>query len=377
MQNPHSEILLISVDAEPAGQFHSLRRFGGRFAPLGLYCLASAAPDRISALCGSDTAQFYENLSAFNASLVRAIILQFDSCTAADTLQRIILRMRQQFPQARIGASTHHQAHNKLFDFTIIGTGKTSVLRILRGETPAGQFDQHTDGQLSHLGVPVELLIDGDYEAHPEKWLAGRTIEVFQPWLGLLDQSGTQQSWPGLEWFSQLMNWLKQSGYNAVHLHPCGLTSERLHELRSVMLNLNMPFAASFKLNEHLQFTRVGAPLRQIWLCPSESENSELTFEKLAQIRAADCQPCLQLDHNSFDIAAAAAPLAAAERIYISDEYRWPLPELKKVTAKFWRRRFFARLFGIHCAAELIMFMKTSYNVLDILLSPESRRETR
>ncbi|EKD82459.1 MAG: hypothetical protein ACD_39C01279G0001, partial [uncultured bacterium] len=39
MQNTHSEILLISIDAEPAGQLHSLRNFGGRFAPLGLYCL--------------------------------------------------------------------------------------------------------------------------------------------------------------------------------------------------------------------------------------------------------------------------------------------------------------------------------------------------
>ncbi|MBU1107550.1 MAG: hypothetical protein KKB51_12845 [Candidatus Riflebacteria bacterium] len=374
MQNPHSEILLISIDAEPASQLHSLRRFGGHFAPLGLYCLAATAPDRIATLTGNDTTQFYDCLSAFNAGAVRAIILQFVSFIAADTLQKIVTRLRQQFLQARIGGCSYQQAHSELFDFTVCGTGKTSVLRILRGEIPTGLFDQQADGQLSQLAVPTELLIDGEYESHPEKWLAGRTIEVFQPWLGLLDQSDAHSTWPGLEWFSQLMNWLKQSGFQAVHLHPCGLTTERLHELRSVMLNLDMPFAASFKLSEQLQFSKVGAPLRQIWLYQSESENHGLTLEKLAQIKAADCQPCLQLDYNCFDIGADTAPLAAAERINISDEYRWPLSKLQKVTARFWRRCFFSRLFGIRCAAELIMFMKTSYNVLDILLSSESRR---
>ena len=33
MQNPKSEILLISIQAELAGKYHSLRHFGGRFAP--------------------------------------------------------------------------------------------------------------------------------------------------------------------------------------------------------------------------------------------------------------------------------------------------------------------------------------------------------
>jgi hypothetical protein len=374
MQKTHSEILLISIEAEPASQLHGLRRFGGRFAPLGLYCLAATAPDRIATLTGNDTTQFYDSLSAFNADAVRAIILQFVSFTAADTLRRIIARLRQQFPQARIGGCTHQQAHSELFDFAVCGTGKTSVLRILRGETPTGLFDQQTEGRLSQLAVPAELLVDGAYESHPEKWLAGRTIEVFQPWLGLLDRSGEHSTWPGLEWVSQLMNWLKQSGFQAVHLHPGGLTTERLHELRSVMLNLDMPFAASFKLNEHLQFSKVGAPLRQIWLYQSEPENHGITLEKLAQIRAADCQPCLQLNHDCFDIAADTSPLAAAERISIGDEYCWTLFELQKVTARFWRRRFFTRLLGIRCAAELIMFMKTSYNVLEILLSSESRR---
>lgn len=372
MQNPDSEILLISIDAEPAENRLNLRSFGNRFAPLGLYCLAATAPCRIATLAASDTAQFYDSLSIFGK--VRAIIVQLNHPTAPEMSARLISRLRQQFPTAKIGASRQQQTHTELFDFAVSGTGKTAILRILRGETPLGNFDQSTDESFSILDIPEEPLTDGDYEIHPEKWLTGRTIEVFQPWLGLLDQSDQHSSWPGIEWITRLLNWLKLSGYNALHFRPSGLATEHLHELRSVMLNLEMPFAVSFKISEQLHFSRVGAPLRQIWLYHPNRENAALALEKLAQIRSADCLPCLQLNHSDFALPAEGALIAAAERIDLSDPPCWPLSDLKLVTSRFWRRRFFVRLFGLRSAAELIMFMKTSYNILDILLSSESSR---
>jgi len=155
---------------------------------------------------------------------------------------------------------------------------------------------------------------------------------------------------------------------------PSGLTCANLHELRSIMLNLEMPFAASFNISDDLHFTRVGAPLRQIWLYHPRPESAQRCLELLARIRAADCLPGLQLDHDSIGIATESELLAAAGRICFDDLRCWPISDLKRVMARFWRRRFFSRLAGLRSAGELIMFMKTSYNILDILLSSERQR---
>ncbi len=375
MHNPKSEILLISIAAEPAaGEYYSLRRFGGRFAPLGLLCLAAAAPDRIAVLNGGDGTQLSECLQDFDS--VRVIIIQTDSSTDKSA-DNALPELRRRFPAASIGISGLTHKHRDHFDFTLTGTGKTAVLRILRGETPAGLFDSMPDGNFDILDIPSEPLAEGDYEAHPEKWLAGRTIEIFQPWLGLLDRSERYFSWPGIDWTAKFMGWLKLSGYNAVHFRPSGLTSSNLHELRSVMLNLAMPFAASFNISDKLHFTRVGAPLRQIWLYHPDPETAHACLGLLSQIKAAECLPGLQFNHSSIGIKHETELLTAAERICLGDLHCWTLSDLKRVMARFWRRRFFSRLARLRNAAELIMFMKTSYNILDILLSSERHGESK
>ncbi len=370
MQNPKSEILLISIDAEPAaGEYYSLRRFGGRFAPLGLLCLAATSPDRIAVINGGHGKQLSECLQDF--SCVKAIIVQAGSNTTDKDAENTLIELRSLFPSARIGISDQEHTHCDPFDFTVNGTGRTAVLRILRGEIPTGLFACQTDEKFDTLDIPDEPLAEGDYEAHPEKWLTGRTIEVCQPWLGLLDHSKQSFSWPGIEWIAKFISWLKLSGYSAVHFRPSGLTPANLHELRSVMLNLEMPFAASFHISDNLHFTRVGAPLRQIWLYHPDPETAHTCQTLLSQIRTANCLPGLQLNRSSFGIASESELIAAAERICLCDLHCWALSDLKRVMARFWRRRFFGRLAGLRSAAELIMFMKTSYNILDILLSPE------
>ncbi|KAF1082102.1 MAG: hypothetical protein GQF41_1742 [Candidatus Rifleibacterium amylolyticum] len=368
MHNPNSEILLISIEKEPAtGEYYSLRRFGGRFAPLGLLCLAATAPDRIAVINSSNGTQLSEYLQDF--SNPKAIIIQGGDNPTDKINVDTLSELRERFPGARIGISDPGGAHREPFDFTVTRTGKTAVLRILRGEIPTGIFDELPGERFDTLDIPEEPMLDGDYESHPEKWLAGRTIEVFQPWLGLLDRSESIFSWPGIDWVAKLVSWLNLSGYNAVHFRPSGLTPTNLHELRSVMLNLNMPFAASFKIREDQHFTRIGAPLRQIWLYHPAPETAHICLDQLARIKAADCQPGLQLNRNSIGTATEPDLLATAERICLDNLHCWALSDLKRVMARFWRRRFFSRLAGLRSAGELIMFMKTSYNILDILLS--------
>ena len=373
MQNPKSEILLISSEAEATtGDYHSLRHFGGCFAPLGLFCLAAAAPGRIAVVNAGNLTQLNECLQDF--CNIKAVVIQPGSCREDKVMQSTVTELRKRFPAVSIGISDPTATHREAFDFTVAGTGKTAVLRILRGEVPAGLFDGQTAATFDILDIPKEPHAEGEYEAHPEKWLAGRTLEVFQPWLGLLDRSENYFCWPGIDWMAKFISWLKLSGYGAVHFRPSGLTPANLHELRSVMLNLEMPFAASFNISEDLHFTRVGAPLRQIWLYHPAPETAHICLEQLDRIRSADCLPGVQLNLGSSGLATEPEMLAAAERICLSDLPCWALSDLKRVMARFWRRRFFSRLARLRSAGELIMFMKTSYNILDILLSSERHR---
>lgn len=371
MQNSQSEILLIGNLAELAGH-QSPRRFRNSFAPLGLLCLAATAPERIYVFVGSDLARLREILPTLNK--VRAAIIQVDCESERETLRKLVACLRQYLPEMRIGISNQTLPDCDFCDFRVNGTGKTTILRILRGEVPAETLSDSLDLQLDMPEIPVDPLIEENIEINPEKWLTGRTIEIFQPWQGLLERSEQQFSWPKIDWLGKFMAWLQRSGYDAVHFRPSGLRPAGLHELRSVMLNLNMNFAAGFNASSNLDFSRVGKPLHQIWLYHPETVISALCREKLSQINRADCQACLALDQHAEALSEEPAILSATERICIEDQSAWQLSCLKRLLARFWRRRFFSRLFAIRDAAELIMFMKTSYNLLDILLASERHR---
>lgn len=367
------EVLLLNAPVDCSTAKPPYNRFLGRLAPLGLFCLAATAPDRVMVIDEATSQQILEQVSLISAASVKAVIIHIHQYSDLVKISHICSRLRGIFSSAAIGCNSATADFPSFFDFSTDGTGKTAVLRILRGERLCGFINTADEDFNSPLPVPCEVFADCGYDIMPEKWLSARTIEICQPWLGLLDQAGLYKTYPGIEWFSRFCLWLKQSGFSAFHLRPSGIACENMHELRSLMLNLNVSFAISFDADASINMARVGAPLRQVWLYHPTASHACATLEKMRQIRDAGFQPCLVLDRQWFDIDDQQALLAEAHHLAVSDECDWPFEQVKKLTLKYWgsKNRFFRRLLAVKNAAELVMFMKISYTILDIIFSSE------
>jgi hypothetical protein len=371
MEPTAPEILLLNISAGALNRESSaLGRFRPVYAPLGLHCLAASAPERIAVIDGKSRAQLCDALQFYRNMPVKTIVLHYSD--GEDGMPQFLALLREMFPAVSIGS--HLSEGDAGFDFYVHGTGKTAVLRILRGERLHGKIDTLAEDLRSPLHVPQNHLLETGYDIFPEKWIAGRTIEVFQPWLGLLDQSRKIMAYPGIAWIAEMVGWLQKSSYVAFHFNPSGLEADDLHELRSVMLNLRAPFAVSFWAGAGRMFKPVGNPLRQIWLYYPNPETADESVVQLQAVASCGCQPCLQvdsrcrqvMDHRMF---------SAAEKMVITDQEDWDIGALKHLTGRFWscRRRFFRRLFGIKNASELINFMKTAYMILEILFASDKK----
>lgn len=370
MASQQPEILLLNIPfAALNSQRDSLSRFASRSAPLGLFCLAAIDPERIKVIDSPGLPQISEVLSCYDARTIKAVILHLQPGIPCGQINALLERFRSLFPLATIGCGQTGETVCAGFDFAIRGTGKTAILRILRGEKMCGFFDTLADDLDSPLSVPEELLIDSGYELPPEKWCGGKTIEVFQPWLGLLELSHEVFVYPGVAWIAAMVDWLKKSGYVFFHLCPSGLRPENLHELRSVMLNCKARFAVSFMVDHVEHMATIGYPLQQIWLHGISLKNYVKAADLMRQIRQSDCQPCLQVDRHLLNIPEWLTMISLAERMVIGDFLDWPKAGLQRLTWKFWsyHQRFFSRLIGLKSASELIVFMKTAYVVLEIL----------
>jgi len=374
METVQPDILLVNL---PARLFTESDRYAvaicGRPAPLGLYCLASIDPDRISVIDGLSLSAIIDALSGQLAGQVFSLIFQIADNVPAGKLQAFIARVRKIFPAACLGVNANNSASEELFDFHFSGTGKTLILRILRGERLRGFYDSFHADLATVITVPGNPLVESVSEIAPEKWLDGQTIEIRQPWLGFLDQSGHTFSYPGVNWLNELVVWLKGSGYAGFHFRVSGLQFADLHELRSVMLNLAADFSVSFKVDDFAEISLIGAPLREIWIEGINKANAGMAIEIIKKIHSIGCRAGIFLDANWVAINEKSILVTKADRMTVSDTYDWKFADLKHLISKFWgaRKRFFVRLFSIKKAAELIMFMKTSYAVLDILFTSE------
>lgn len=374
METVQPDILLVNI---PARLFYESDRYAvavcGRPAPLGLYCLAAVDTDRIAVIDGTSISSLIEALAGQQTSRVFSLIFQIADNIPAGKLQTVIERIRRIFPAACLGAGSKAAEIDALFDFAFNGTGKTLILRILRGERLRGFYDSFKADMATEIGVPGSPLVESVSEIAPEKWLGGQTVEIRQPWLGFLDQSVPVVSYPGIHWLNELILWLKGSGYKGFHFRASGLQFDHLHELRSVMLNHNVNFSVSFKVENFSEFSLIGSPLKEIWIEGIDNGNGAMAVEIISKIQAHGCRAGILLDRAWVTVNEKTLLVNSADRMVVSDVSDWNFADLKYLISKFWgaRKRFFVRLFSIKRAAELIMFMKTSYAVLDILFTSE------
>ncbi len=370
------QILLIDMQLS---QDSGRKPTGNNTAPLplgiGLSCLAQIECKKISVIEACDNDDLQTKLKEICKEKLHTIIFSGQKEFSHTCFNSVVRDLRKSLPQIRIGIASIIGIDSTDFDFIIAGTGRTAIIRLLRGDRLTGTINSLDEDLKDLLPVPEHFKNCNTVDAPPEKWLGGKTIEISQPWLGLLDHSQQFFYFPRISWIAKLVSALKNSEISAFHFRPSGLKPSQIHEFRSVMLNLQAPFAVSFFYGNFKSIEIIGRPLKQIWSYSPHPENLAELSNLLQQLKSTGIETGLVIDKSWAEHPKPFGPLPFIDRLEISDASAWPFAALKAMTSHYWahNQRFFKRLFSIKNAAELINFMKTSYSILDIIFSSEKK----
>lgn len=377
MHYSNIEILLVNSMARPQAESEFSVSYRESFAPLGLHCLAEIDRERIAVVDLQFAFPNEETFLHLRSEKIHTVILRVGTNHDADSVRSMVRSLKKTFARAQVGVSGELASTRVACgDFYIHGTGYSCILTALRGEKLRGVCDcMEADSKLA-LPVPEVAFSESFcFDAPPEKTLHRKTYEIFQPWLGLFEFSDKKAAYPGVKWLSRLGKWMQLSGINELHFRPSGIRPKFLHEIRSIMLNLKIEFAVSFKnfSESELEGNCAGYPLKQVWLYQPDVENAAYFMSGLEIILRSGCCAGLALNTDSIGVEKLPEMLVKADRLAILDLETWRLAPLKKVFMKFWgaHHRFFRRLFSIRTAHELIGFMKTSTVILETLFSTE------
>ena len=374
MDNGNIEILLIELAGASVKNKLSWRHSISRSAPIGLYCLKAIDKERI-ALIDVPVPQIKDMLAFYKSSPVKTVICRLAEEPDIEEVKSLIDSIHEIFPNSKLGCNFVKSDVTQNFDFVIYGTGKSSILRILRGDELRGYCDQFDNDKNAPLDIPDEPLIDVGYNVLPEKWLSVHNLEIWQPWQGLLEFSTSLFTYPGTDWMTKLLIWLTNSGFDAFHFTPSDWTVDEMNHLRAFFQKHKLQLSLSFLSNKDVCFSDILIPVKRIWLYDPQAVNAEEVVNKLKDIRNAGFESCLQINHGWFGGGITLPVCKYIDHLIIRDDYLWSNVEHKRFMQRFWgtKNRFFKRLFGLRTASELITFMKTSYALIDLMFLPEEK----
>ncbi|MBR4328916.1 MAG: hypothetical protein IKO19_07775 [Candidatus Riflebacteria bacterium] len=374
MGNGNIEIILIELAGASVKNKLSWRHSISRSAPLGLYCLKAIAQERI-ALIDVPVPQINDMLTVYKSSPVKTVICRLAEEPDNEEVKSLADSIHEIFPNARLGCNFVKSDITKVFNFVIYGTGKSSILRILRGDELNGYCDQFENDKNAPLDIPDEPLIDVGYNVLPEKWLSVHNLEIWQPWQGLLEFSTSLFTYPGTDWMTNLLVWLTKSGFDAFHFTPSDWTVDEMNHLRAFFQKHNLQLSLSFLSDKEVHYSDILLPVKRLWLYDPQAVKAEEVINKLKEIRNAGFEACLQINHGWFGGGVTLPVCKYIDHLIIRDDYLWSNAEHKRLMQRFWgtKNRFFRRLFGLRTASELITFMRTSYALLDLLFLPEEK----
>ncbi len=376
MKNENKEILLIELAGASIENKLSWRHSIYRSAPIGLYCLQTLDTEKIG-LIDVVVPQIKDTLYLYKESPIKEVILRLAINPDCDEIHNLINIVQNYFPKAKIGCNYIDSEIINEFDFSIKGTGKTALNILLKGEEISGIFDKTNEDLNNLLSIPQKPLIDVGYSISSEKWLNDHSIEIWQPWLGLSEFSTSFYHYPGNDWIINLLKWLIKSGFNSYHFNPSKWTVDEINLLRPIINNFKINLSLSFNSSEEVNYSDILIPIKRIWLYEPHAKKAENIIQKLKNIKSAGSEACLQINYSWFGNGSTLQFCKYIDHLVISDSYSWSNKDYKKFIQRFWgsRNRFFRRLIRVRSASELVVFLKSVYELLDILFLPDNKGE--
>lgn len=361
---PSTEILLVNLTTHCNNNPNT-----SYSAPLGLYCLAGEFPDKISVV--DKKVNILDETLVLLSENIKSIICLLPQNINKETLESFCLEIKNNSPKIKIGLNRYIPNYEKYADFIDNGTGRNTILRLLRGEQIQGIVNP-TNDELVFLPFYFDSSFqDNGYELTPEKMITAKTLEIFKPWLGLQERNTDLNILPSANWINNLLLELKKASFTSFHFILSDFNNAIINELTILLKPAQIKFAIPYSHSTKIDTINFNNVCSQIWFYyPNNIENLP---DKILEIKKIGFEPCLLINKNTkFDNLDF---LENISRLVIEDEEDWNEHELKEFIKQYWWKggRFFKRLFSLRHAAELVAFTKSSYKMLDIIIGKDEK----
>ncbi len=336
--------------------------------PVGLYNLAQINPKAIKVI-DSLTNPLQETIAAVKEEKPSHIFCMLARDPEVEKVADYCQSLKAQFPKIKITLNKPIENHKTFADFIESKTGAQAIKEILSDRKKA-------ECQANNLPLPLTStpLEDKGYYIAPDKTLCNKTLELHLPWQGLQEREAPIMPHPGGKWFENLSPWLKDSGFDGLHLRPANLELEQIEPLIAALGECGVKIAMSLPESYPLPpaFLK-NQQVRQLWFYNPEC--SDGLAERFNQLEGSRCNPCLSISRE-FIATPCMELISKAERLVIEDEELWTLQELKGVVKSFWMKdyKILKRLGKLKSAAELIAYLKSVSKTLEVVLNRKDSR---
>ncbi|RCK80764.1 MAG: hypothetical protein OZSIB_2652 [Candidatus Ozemobacter sibiricus] len=381
------EILLIHTTASPQIRYGRLQKAAGRTAPLGLACLEAAFPGRLALVDlqhrGSGALEavaaaldgLLANLWPSPWPRVRAVVVQAASDWTEETSATLAQAIRERFPEARLVLGGEiRRRFLPHWDALVLGTGHRLVAGLLAGDHPSGWSETLAADLREPLPVPASPLTDAaGYTASAEKQITGRTIAVYQPWLGLLDRTQILCTRPPIPFLARLVPWLQRSGFDAVAFAAPVWPAAAYEELQEICFQQRFPFSLAVSdPSEAAAIARLPTGfLDRLWLFPGNREDLLEAFSAIApRFGEMEVRLGLRLRHDLARSPFLESLMECCEHLSIKLPGEWESALLRRVLVDFYLRqgRLWQHLWRLRSARDLLTFMRGAYGLFDLVI---------
>ncbi len=404
------EILLIHTVSSPQIRYGRLQKAAGRTPPLGLACLAAAFPGRVEVIdlqdrCNGPVEMVGVALDSLLTGFLsspscrpRAVVVQAASDWTEETSATLAQALRERLKSPAWGAGVVGDRNGippvappspptwlvlggeirhrftPHWDALVLGTGRRLVADLLAGARPIGWNETLADDLRDPLPVPAVPLADAaGYAAAVEKQITGRTVAVYQPWLGLLDRTQILGVRPPIPFLADLVPWLQKSGFDAAAFAAPIWPAATYEELQEICFRHRFPFSlAVADPSEAAAIARLPTGfLDRLWLYPGDREDLLEAFSAIApRFGGMEVRLGLRLRHDLARAAALESLWEFCEHLSIKLPEEWEAALLRRLLIDFYVRqgRLWRHLWRLRSARDLLTFMRGAYGLFDLVI---------